>query len=458
MSAGASLLTLLGNKDPRAELLRALGGGAAGVGAAGGADPYAAQQAAGAGTDAQPAADSSGVQAMAESPDGYKSPPDLADLYQGLLKFNNKSANIDRGLGLIGSSISRDGNREATMSAFTGENAPNASAGMDEIAKSILEMNKMQAAQAQKAAAMASLPAIAEQYGLSLEAARYLMQTGELENVMKEAEKPNRELREDASGRVMLIDKNSGQSIGTFGPQEDTRTNEQKNFEAGPELEQWMLRQKKAGASTNTTNVKLPEEESAFAKKYGELQGEKLDKLVNAGENAGQMMDMYDLVERGLDSEVSTGSFGDAELGVRKFAQYLGMDGGADKIAGGEIIKAVQNKMALLMRNPDSGMGMPGSVSDKDLQFLKDAQVGIGQSGPGNRALLEAFRRIERRKIDIADMAEAYAEKNHTLRGFQKQAREFAEKNPLFTPENFKFGDKATQDRQTRLKQLLQKY
>lgn len=459
MSAGASLLGLFSGSDPREELMRALMGqqqAAAGTGqAGGGADPYAAAAGAGAGTAGQQQASGAGVQAMAENPDGLKSPPDLAGLYMNLLKFNNKAANFDRGLGLIGSAVSQDGNRESTMSAFTGENAPNASAGMDGIANSILDFNKQKIAATQRAAQMASLPAIAERYGLSMATARYLMDTGKLDSVIAEAEKPNRELKELANGQVALIDKNTGSQAGVFGPEDDNRTNEQKNFEGGPDLEQWMLRQKQAGASRTENNIKLPEEEGAFAKKYGELQGEKLDKLVTAAENAGQMLDMYDLVEQGLNTDVTTGKLGETELQLRKFGQYLGLDTDATKIGGGELIKSVQNRMALLMRNPDSGMGMPGSVSDKDIQFLKESQVGIDNSPQGNRAMLEAFRRLEKRKIEVADMAEAYAEKNGTLRGFQKQLREYSEANPLFTADNFNIGNS---DPAARQKALREKY
>lgn len=462
MSAGASLLGLFSGSDPREELMRALMGqqqGAAGSGqAGGGADPYAAAAGAGAGTAGQQQASGAGVQAMAENPDGLKSPPDLAGLYMNLLKFNNKAANFDRGLGLIGSAVSQDGNREATMSAFTGENAPNASAGMDGIANSILDFNKQKIAATQRAAQMASLPAIAERYGLSLATARYLMDTGKLDSVIAEAEKPNRELRELSDGTVSLIDKNSSQQVGVFGGPKDTRTDDIKEYDQSikdPAFKQYMLDMKKAGAANTTTNVKLPEEEGAFAKKYGELQGEKLDKLVTAAENAGQMLDMYDLVEQGLNTDVTTGKLGETELQLRKFGQYLGLDTDVTKIGGGELIKSVQNRMALLMRNPDSGMGMPGSVSDKDIQFLKESQVGIDNSPQGNRAMLEAFRRLEKRKIEVADMAEAYAEKNGTLRGFQKQLREYSEANPLFTADNFNIGNS---DPAARQKALREKY
>jgi len=450
MSAGATLLDLFGQGDPRAAILQRLQGQpAGGVQGGAGTDPAA-------GTAGQPGASGAGVQAMQDNVDGYKSPSDLATLYKDLLKMNNRAANIDRGLGLIGSAISRDGNREATMSAFTGENAPNASAGMDQIASTILEFNKAQVAQQQRAAALASLPSIADRYGLSMEAARYLMETGELENVIKEAEKPNVELREDANGQVMLIDKNSGNLRGTFGPQKDARTDDMKEYDASkadPAFRQYQVDMKRAGATSNEIN--MPAGEKALDQELGKLDAESVRKMRDASYNASQMLDMYDLVEQGIETGVTTGKLGDAELALRKFGQYIGLDTDAEKIAGGELIKSVQNRMALMMRNPDSGMGMPGSVSDKDLQFLKEAQIGIDNSPQGNKALLEAFRRIEKRKIQVARMAEDYLRENRSMAGFESEVRKYAEENPLFTKDNFKV---SVGDPESRRKALREKY
>ena len=143
-------------------------------------------------------------------------------------------------------------------------------------------------------------------------------------------------------------------------------------------------------------------------------------------------MSLYDLAEQALDTGVRTGSFGEHEQNMRRFGMLLGI-GNADQLAGGELLTSVQNRMALIMRNPDSGMGMPGAVSDRDLTFLKDAQIGMNRTPEGNRQMLQAFRLLEQRKLEIAQLADAYVEQHGQLDvGFNKIVKRYAAENPLF--------------------------
>jgi hypothetical protein len=152
-----------------------------------------------------------------------------------------------------------------------------------------------------------------------------------------------------------------------------------------------------------------------------------------ASGNAREMLSMYDLAEQALNTGVRTGVGADAELSLRQIGATMGI-GDVDKLAGGELLRAVQNRMALSMRNPDSGMGIPGAVSDRDIKFLKDSQVGIDRSPEGNRQMLEAFRAMEQRKLDVARLANEYVQKNGRLdAGFSDVVRDFAESNPMFS-------------------------
>lgn len=163
---------------------------------------------------------------------------------------------------------------------------------------------------------------------------------------------------------------------------------------------------------------------TGFAKTYQDIQDQ--------ANSAMQMGALYDLAEQALTSDVRTGFGGEIELGARKFGQMLGV-GDADKLAGGELLTSIQNRMALIMRSPSSGGGMPGAVSDKDIQFLKQAQVGIDRSPEGNRKMIESFRRMENRKIEIATLADHYIQQKGRLDpGFNRLVREYANQNPLF--------------------------
>lgn len=200
-------------------------------------------------------------------------------------------------------------------------------------------------------------------------------------------------------------------------------------FQPGtPEYQRAVLDGTKTGTTVNVgAGDKAWDTESAklFAKRY--------DDISSAAMNAQQMMGMYDLAEQALNSGVRTGLAADAEITLRQLGAAMGMDTDPEKLAGGELIRAVQNRMALIMRSPDGGMGMPGAISDRDIRFLKDSQVGIDRSPEGNRAMLQAFRAMEQRKIEIAQLADQYIQQNGRLdAGFNRVVREHAEANPLF--------------------------
>lgn len=197
-----------------------------------------------------------------------------------------------------------------------------------------------------------------------------------------------------------------------------------------PEYRQAMLDATRSGTTVNVgAGEKTWDTESAklFAKRY--------DDISAGAMNAQQMLGMYDLAEQALSSGVRTGVGGEAELSLRQLGAAMGMDTNSEKLAGGELIRAVQNRMALTMRSPEGGMGMPGALSDRDIKFLKDSQIGIDRSPEGNKAMLAAFRAMEQRKVQVAQLADDYIAQNGRLdAGFNRSVREFAESNPLFAP------------------------
>ena len=487
MSVGASFLDLLGRDDPRKALLQAVAGANQPAGGAQYADPAAG----GAGTTATAQAGGAGVQppaAEATQPlESFKSPPDLSKLYDDLLKYNSAESNINRGFGLIGSSISQDANRADTLGAFAGDRPESDRIGVGDMATTIMELNKANIARQQRAATLASLPAIAQRYGLSLETARYLFDTGQLDKVISEEEKPNNEIVKDAAtGQNLIIDKTGVKQLGTFGgntPKElsattladgtvagwdkttgvlgdpqgpkkvPDQTTLQQNYDAyvtdearrgnnNPmSFNAYALQAKEKGVTINN-NAAAPIDPGVEAekKKRGEKLGENYVNIQDASANASEQLNMYDAVEKGLGTGVRTGSFAESEQSLRKFGQLIGIEGDLEKIAGGELVTAIQNRMALQMRNPESGMGMPGSLSDKDIEFLKASQIGMGTSGPGNKTMLEVYRRLANRKIELANLADEYvgregdktAPGKGSMMGFGKYAAEYNKLHPLF--------------------------
>lgn len=174
---------------------------------------------------------------------------------------------------------------------------------------------------------------------------------------------------------------------------------------------------------------------TAFGKNYFE---ERYGSIQEAANNASTMMGMYDVAQSALDTGLETGAGARYMADLRRLGDALGIEVDQEKMGAAEALTAITNRMALIMRSPDSGMGMPGAVSDRDLTFLKDAQVGLDRSPEGNRRMLVAFTAMERRKMDIAKLADQYIRENGQLDvGFNEAVRQYAAQNPLFTPEMF---------------------
>lgn len=201
-------------------------------------------------------------------------------------------------------------------------------------------------------------------------------------------------------------------------------------------------------AGTRGTTVNVGAGEKAWDTESAKLFARRYDDITAGAQNAQQMMGMYELAEQALASGVRTGVGAEAELSLRQLGSALGLNTDPDKLAGGELIRAVQNRMALTMRSPDGGMGMPGALSDRDIKFLKDSQIGIDRSPEGNRRMLSAFRAMEQRKIDIARLADDYIAQSGRLdAGFNRTVREFADSNPIFAAQGA--------DRMQQLDQML---
>lgn len=212
------------------------------------------------------------------------------------------------------------------------------------------------------------------------------------------------------------------------------KTGDIKNFEYGqknPAYLEFLQEQAKAGADRITfEGDKAWETESAksFVKRY--------DEMTKEAYSAMEMTGMLDAAETALNTGLRTGAFGETEQALRKFAVAFGAADPktAQDAAAGDLVNALQNRMALLVRNPDSGMGLPGAASDRDVAFLKAANPGLGLTPEGNRLAIEVLRRMANRKVEIAAMADRYiADKGKLDAGFNVAVRNFAKANPMFS-------------------------
>lgn len=179
--------------------------------------------------------------------------------------------------------------------------------------------------------------------------------------------------------------------------------------------------------------VNLPPQQTEEQKKVGGFYGDTYTDLQKAAIQAPAKIGKLDQIETLL-NKAYTGTGAETWLDLKKAAQGLGL--GIDlpeNIGAAEAAKALSNEMALQLRNPAGGAGMPGALSDPDRQFLVSMTPGMAQTPQGRKQLIDAHRKIAERDQDVAKMARDYRKKNGQIdEGFFDVLAEYAEKHPLF--------------------------
>jgi hypothetical protein len=98
-----------------------------------------------------------------------------------------------------------------------------------------------------------------------------------------------------------------------------------------------------------------------------------------------------------------------------------------------EAAAALGNEMALQLRSPASGAGMPGAMSDKDREFLVGMIPNASQTLEGRKMLIQAQVALAQREQQVATFMRNYEKKYGKLdNGFFEQMQAWSEANPLF--------------------------
>ena len=183
-------------------------------------------------------------------------------------------------------------------------------------------------------------------------------------------------------------------------------------------------------------NINMPPQELATNRAYGEKVGAHYGNLYTDLQNKS-MLAMGENSKLARQSELMdqayTGAGGESVLAFQKAGKALGIDIGSP--GPGEAGQALSREMALQMRNPAFGAGMPGQLSDSDRNFLESMSAGVGTTKPGRDLIFETRRRMNQRTQQIGKMAREYVTKEGHAQldaGFEQKVQDFADKNPLF--------------------------
>lgn len=116
-------------------------------------------------------------------------------------------------------------------------------------------------------------------------------------------------------------------------------------------------------------------------------------KRSEAFSSAANLRGKLDTMEEILDSGLQTGALASLSKSAKGLVQSLFPNTPIEGLAEAEVFTALSNQLALLIRNPESGMGLPGATSNADLIFLKDSVPGLQKSPEGNKMLIEVYRK-----------------------------------------------------------------
>lgn len=401
---GDAILSMMGVQDPRQRLLAS----AMGQGPGAGATPGGAAGAPGTGAPAAP-----------QQPQAYQSPPDLLSLYTELTERSRRANNLDRGISMIAASFAHPENRAALLQNY-GPQGTDEAGMMD----TILAINEQQRSIAEKAAAVQRGQALAGQLGIDPETAAYLAETGALDELILQQNKPTapKERRtqvvQGQDGRAVLIDLDTGEEIReVFGadgkprrtqvvsgpggaanlvdldtgetinkvfkaaPTDDRTTNikdydhyRRQEIEAGRipmPFEQW-VKDTKGGVSVDVDlGDGMPKYDQAFIEA-----GDKDVREVSrpAAEAAVSTVGSIVQARSAFENGIITGSMlSPVELEGRKMlAQIFGIDDAAT--ANTEQFNAA---LSDIIRNRISSLGTGNAISNADLTFMQKA-VGAG--------------------------------------------------------------------------------
>lgn len=190
------------------------------------------------------------------------------------------------------------------------------------------------------------------------------------------------------------------------------------------------LRKQTTHAPAAHTNVVM-KQEGEEAKSVGKFFGDAYANMQNAGFSAQSKVNRYDRLGQLLDG-VNTGKFTSAGLEVAKAANALGftLD---QNMANKEAAQALSSEIALELRNPSGGAGMPGAMSDADRQFLANMVPGLATTPDGRKLMLETAKKLAQRDMEVARMGREYRKRRGSIdEGFYDELARYSAANPLF--------------------------
>lgn len=174
-----------------------------------------------------------------------------------------------------------------------------------------------------------------------------------------------------------------------------------------------------------------------YADDAAKLAGEQYKQMQNAGMLAPGQIAKYQQLGQML-ADHDGGKLSSTALGIAQTANSLGLK--IDKnLSNKEAAQKLTNELALALRNPSGGEGMPGAMSDADREFLMKSVPNMSQSAEGRNKMIQIQVGLLQRQQKVAEMARKWQQRGGRIdatdpqgRSFQDMLQKWANENPMF--------------------------
>jgi hypothetical protein len=148
-----------------------------------------------------------------------------------------------------------------------------------------------------------------------------------------------------------------------------------------------------------------------------ERDAKKLGNYMDQREAAPGQIANLDQLQQGLEQFAKTGQSPKQAAFEQVMKNYLPGYKAGDALQAYQLTNSVANQMSLELRNPASGAGMPGSMSDSDRTFLQSMVASPGTDINAARQMIAARQATYRRSVEVGDMASKWAKSYGSLSG-----------------------------------------
>lgn len=191
----------------------------------------------------------------------------------------------------------------------------------------------------------------------------------------------------------------------------------------------WLLEVKRAGAPP------APEKkyDELMAKVFTDYNKSSIEGAQTARTQIGSLARLKQLL---ASENVYQGTGGNFVANLKRIGASIGIDTSSikDGAANADAIRSIANQIALQLRNPAGGAGMPGALSDKDREFLQSMVAGLTGTPAGNKLIIDYGKRVAQRSIEVENLRQRYVQRNGRLdEGFFRELAQWSEQNPLFS-------------------------